>query len=224
MALKRYNENTPRIRGVLFDMDGLVLDSEKLFCHFWAEAARCYGFPMTFAQGMGMRSLGRQKAQEKLYSYFGPEADYDKIRNKRIELMESYIGSHGVDLKAGIRELLDYMDKHGIPGAITSSSPVERIRKYLAFHGLDSRFAALCSGHDVPRGKPEPDIYLHGAAQLGLRPEECLALEDSPAGILSACRAGCISVMVPDLDQPDAETEKLLYAKADSLADIIELL
>ena len=224
MALKRYNENTPRIRGVLFDMDGLVLDSEKLFCRFWAEAAQFYGFPMTFAQGMGMRSLNSRAAQEKLRSYFGPEADYAAIRSKRIELMEAYIAENGVELKPGIRELLDPMDARGIPGAITSSSPVERIGKYLAFHGLEHRFAALCSGHDVPRGKPEPDIYLHGAARLGLRPEECLALEDSPAGVLSASRAGCVTVMVPDLDQPDEVAEKMLHARADSLADVIKLL
>ena len=224
MALYRYTENTPRIRGVLFDMDGLVLDSEKLFCRFWAEAGRFYGFPMTFEQGMGMRSLNSKAAQEKLWSYFGPEADYVAIRGKRIELMEAYIAENGVDLKPGIRELLERMAQLGIPGAITSSSPVERIRKYLAFHGLDSRFAALCSGHDVPRGKPEPDIYLYGAARLGLRPGECLALEDSPTGILSAWRAGCVTVMVPDLDQPEEATEKMLHAKADSLADIIQLL
>ena len=76
----------------------------------------------------------------------------------------------------------------------------------------------------VEKSKPEPDIYLHGAASLGLKPEECLALEDAPAGLLSAYRAGCLPVMIPDLDQPGEETRKLLFAKADSLADIINIL
>ena len=76
----------------------------------------------------------------------------------------------------------------------------------------------------MPNGKPAPDIYLHGAASLGLPAESCLALEDSPTGILAAYRAGCVTVMVPDLDQPDGETEKLLSAKADSLLDVIGLL
>ena len=224
MAYIIFNENTPRIRGVLFDMDGLVLDTEKLFCRFWAEAGQFYGFPMTFAQGMGMRALARPAAEAKLHSYLGPEADYVQIRAKRIELMEAHIAKHGVDLKPGIRELLDYLHTNGIACAITSSSPTERIRRYLGFHGLDTRFDVLCSGHDVPNGKPAPDIYLHGAAALNLPPESCLALEDAPTGILAAHRAGCITVMVPDLDQPDSQTKKLLCAKADTLSDVIGLL
>ena len=111
-----------------------------------------------------------------------------------------------------------------IAAAITSSSPTDRIRAHLGFLGLYHRFARICSGHEVPRGKPAPDIYLHGAASLGLPPEECLALEDAPTGIRSAYDAGCLTAMIPDQDQPSAETTALLYAKADSLADIIGLL
>ena len=224
MAYEIFNENTPRIRGVLFDMDGLVLDTEKLFCRFWAEAGQFYGFPMTFEHGMGMRALGREQAEAKLKSFLGPDADYTAIRSKRIELMDAYIAEHGVDLKPGIRELLDYLHANGVKCAITSSSPLERIQKYLSFHGLDTQFDDLCSGHDVPNGKPAPDIYLHGAASLGLKPEECLALEDAPSGIESAFRAGCHPVIIPDLDQPSEETLSHCYARADSLTDIIGFL
>ena len=212
------------IRGVLFDMDGLVLDSEKLYSRFWMEACHFFGFPMTYEQSLAMRALNAQLGEATLKRFFGPDIRYLPTRDKRIELMEVYVDEHGVDLKPGIVELLDYLDAQGIPAAITSSSPISRIRKYLAKHGLDTRFAALCSGRDVPHGKPEPDIYLHGAAALGLKAEECLALEDAPAGILSAYRAGCLPVMIPDLDQPNEETKALLYAKADSLADVIPLL
>jgi len=224
MAYTLYSENTPRIRGVLFDMDGLVLDTEKLFCRFWAEAGQFYGFPMTFEQGMGMRALGRVQAETRLKSYLGDEADYTAIRAKRIALMDAYIAENGVDLKPGIRELLDYLQAKGIACAITSSSPIQRIQRYLSFHGLDTHFDALCSGHDVSNGKPAPDIYLHGAASLGLQPEACLALEDAPSGIESAWRAGCHPVIIPDLDQPSAQTLSRCFAKADSLADIIDLL
>jgi HAD superfamily hydrolase (TIGR01509 family) len=179
---------------------------------------------MTFEHGMGMRALGRIQAEAKLKSFLGPDADYTAIRSKRIQLMDAYITENGVDLKPGIRELLAHLHAEGIRCAITSSSPIERIRRYLSFHRLDSEFDALCSGHDVPNGKPAPDIYLHGAASLGLNPEECLALEDAPSGIESAYRAGCHTVIIPDLDQPSAETLSRCFAKADSLADIIDLL
>lgn len=212
------------IRGVLFDMDGLVLDSEKLYTRFWMEAACDLGYPMTLEQALGMRSLNRDAGQQKLWEYFGPGISYPQVRSRRIELMDAYIAEHGIDPKPGIFELLDYLNKHNIACAITSSSPMENIRRHLSAHGLLHRFDRLCSGYEVPNGKPAPDIYLHGAAALGLKPEECLALEDSPTGILSAFRAGCLPVMIPDQDQPDSATTALLFAKADSLSDVITLL
>ena len=224
MAITLYNENTPRIRGVLFDMDGLVLDTEKLYTRFWMEALHFYGFPMTYEQALKMRAANTQLSTEILRNFFGPTVDYHLCRAKRIELMDAYIGQHGVEPKPGIYELLDVLDAKGIPAAITSSSPTDRIEQHLGSLNLLHRFAKICSGYDVPWGKPAPDIYLHGAATLGLRPEECLALEDAPTGILSAYRAGCVTVMIPDQDQPDADTQKLLHAKADSLVDIVSLL
>ena len=224
MAITLYNENTPRIRGVLFDMDGLVLDTEKLYTRFWAEAGRLCGFPMEITHALAMRSLGADLGQQKLQSFFGPAADYTTIRKKRIELMDAYIAEHGIEIKPGIFELLDALDAMGIPAAITSSSSQTLIRRHLMPHNLYHRFAKICSARDVPNGKPAPDIYIYGAQSLGLRPEECLALEDSPTGILAAHRAGCVAVMIPDLDQPDEETKKLLHAKADSLMDVISLI
>lgn len=212
------------IRGILFDMDGLVLDTEKLYTRFWVEAGRFYGFPMELEHGLALRSLGHELGQERLRSFFGPSVDYQQIRAKRIELMDAYIAENGIAPKPGIFELLDWLQARGIATAITSSSTVENIQRHLTSQGLYHRFDRVCSGHQVPNGKPAPDIYLHGAASLGLPPEECLALEDSPTGILSAYRAGCHPVIIPDLDQPTEETFRLCYAKADSLLDIIDLL
>lgn len=204
-------------------MDGLVVDTEKLYSRFWREACGFYGFEMTYEQSLRMRGLGGQAGEAMLHSFFGPDADYMMLRNKRIELMDAFVEEHGVELKPGIFELMDFLEERNIPAAITSSSPIPRIRKFLAPYGLDTRFAALCSGRDVPRGKPAPDIYLAGAAALGLPAEHCLALEDAPAGIESAFRAGCLPVMVPDLDPPRPETAAMLYAKADSLLEIPKL-
>ena len=218
-----YKEKSP-VRGVLFDVDGVILDTECLYSRFWMEACHFYGFPMTKAQSLQMRSLNKTAGQEKLRALFGPAADYTTIRQKRIELMDAFVEKEGVTAKPGIYTLLDALDERGIPCAITSSSPQQRLESYLTPLNLYHRFKKVISGYDVPRGKPEPDIYLRGAAELGLPPETCLALEDSPAGILSAYRAGCLPVLIPDQDTPGQDTLSLLYAKADTLTDVISLL
>ena len=221
--LTQYKEKSP-VRGVLFDVDGVILDTECLYSRFWMEACHFYGFPMTKEQSLQMRSLNKTAGQEKIHALFGPSADYATIRKKRIELMDAFVEKEGVAAKPGIYTLLDALEARGIPCAITSSSPQQRLENYLTPLNLYHRFAKVISGYDVPRGKPEPDIYLQGAAELGLSPKACLALEDSPAGILSAYRAGCLPVLIPDQDTPGQDTLSLLYAKADTLADVITLL
>lgn len=212
------------VKGVLFDMDGLVLDTEKLYTRFWMEAAGQMGFPMSWQQSLGMRSLNRNAGQEYLEKCFGKEVDYPAMRSLRIQLMDAFIAEHGVTAKPGIHRLLDDLEQRKIQSAITTSSPLQRIREYLTPLDLYHRFTKVCSGYQVKQGKPAPDIYLFGAQQIGKDPACCLALEDSPAGILSACRAGCLPVIVPDLDEPDEATLENCFAVADSLADVCDLL
>ena len=213
-----------KYKAILFDMDGVVLDTEKLYTRFWQEAAQSLGYPMTKEQALGMRSLNRGAGIAKMQSYFGENVDYTEIRNKRMELMDAFVEKEGVTIKPGIHELLAYLDEKGIKRAIATSSPLERTKLYLSSVGLVDRFDELVSGYMVEKGKPEPDIYLYAAAKLGLKPEECMVLEDSPTGIIAAHRAGCVPVMVPDQDEPDGEIKKLLYAVADGLTAVCKLL
>ncbi|MBR4027387.1 MAG: HAD family phosphatase [Lachnospiraceae bacterium] len=216
--------DTTTIRGILFDMDGLVLDTEKLYTRFWQEAAQYFGYPMTKEQALGMRSLNRNAGIAQLESYFGKGIDYEAIRNKRIELMNVFVEKEGVTLKSGIHKLLLYLKEKGIKTAIATSSPLERTKTYLSSVGLEHAFDELVSGYMVKQGKPEPYIYLYAAQKLGLKPEECMVLEDSPTGILAAYRANCIPVMIPDQDLPNEETKQMLYAEAESLESVIRLL
>ena len=219
------SDRDSKVCGVLFDLDGVVIDTEKLYTRFWMEASRDLGHPMTKEQALQMRSLGRGPSQEKLDLFFGPGVvDYMALRARRIELMDAFIAGYGVEEKPGIRALLALLREKGVPCAITSSSSIPVIRRHLGSLGLLEGFTALCSGKDVPRGKPAPDIYLHGAAAIGVAPENCLAIEDSPAGIEAAWRAGCLPIIVPDQDQPSEEVLQRSFAKADSLFDVMELL
>lgn len=212
------------IKGVLFDMDGVILDTEILYSHFWQEAANVLGYPMTRQQALGMRSLNKFFGTERIKSYFGPDASYTDIRNKRIELMDAFVEKEGVSEKVGIRELLAYLKEKGIKTSIATSSPMERAMKYLASVKLDDAFDQIITGNMVERGKPEPDIYVYAAKELGVPVENCLVIEDSPSGSIAGNRAGCVTVMIPDQDQPDEETKEVLFAKVDSLELIIDLL
>ena len=213
-----------KVCGVLFDMDGVVIDSERLFTRFWMESAADLGFPMTREQALQLRSLRREQGIEKMEAFFGPAANFDEIRAHRIELMAAHIARYGVDEKPGIRPLRALLKEQGIPCAITSSSALAVVRERLGRLGILDGFTALCSGKDVPNGKPFPDIYLAGAAAIGVAPERCLAIEDSPTGLEAAWRAGCMGVFVPDQDQPDDVTLSRCFARADSLLDVMELL
>lgn len=212
------------IQGVLFDMDGVILDTEKLYTRFWQEAARALGYPMTREQALGMRSMNRSEGERRLQSYFGMSVSYERIRNKRIELMNAFVEKEGVELKPGIRELLAYLKSKNIKTSIATSSPMERAIKYLGSFHLEKEFDEITTVYMVEKGKPEPDIYLYAAKKLGLCPQNCLVLEDSPTGIKAGSAAGCVTVMVPDQDQPDEETKKLLFASADNLEAVIALL
>ncbi len=213
-----------QVKGVLFDMDGVILDSEKLYTRFWLEASRAVGFPMTLAQVKGMRALNHTVAAERLRGYFGTEVDYGAMKAKRIELMDAYVAREGIQAKPGIQELLELLKANAIPVAIATASPIQRVEQYLEPLGLFREFDAICTAYDVPRGKPEPDIYLQAARMIGLEAGDCLAIEDSAAGIESAFRAGCMVTMVPDQDPPAQDTLPRLTLLADSLLDVAQAL
>ena len=213
-----------KIKAIFFDMDGLVLDTEKLYTRFWQEAGLVMGYPMTKQHALGMRSLNRDAGLAKMKSYFGESVDYDGTRQKRIELMEAFIQKEGVEVKPGLDVLLHYLKEQGIKTAITTSSPLERTISYLSMVGLEHSFDKLITGYMVKKGKPEPDIYLYASKQFGFEPSECMVLEDSPAGITAAYHAGCHPVMIPDQDEPTKEIEEMLFAKVKSLDLVVELL
>ena len=205
-------------------MDGVMLDSEKLYVRFWCEAAQSLGFPMKKEHALGIRSLARVFAVKKLQGWFGTEFDYDSVRNKRIELMDKYVAENGIEAKSGAKELLIWLKQNGYKTALATATPVDRASLYLKQVGLLEFFDVICSAREVKRGKPEPDIYLLAAKRLGLAPGECMALEDSQNGVRSAFAAGCKTVLVPDLDNPENELKGCLYAVADNLSAVKKLL
>lgn len=209
------------IKGVVFDMDGLMIDTEKLLSRFWCESARLHGFDMTHEIVLGIRSLASKYAEPKLKGIFGDSFDYQSVRATRIKLMNEYIEKNGIEKKKGLDELLCYLKSHGYKIAVATATDLTRTTLYLNKIGIFDYFDKIICGSMVTNGKPQPDIYLKACEELNLPPENCIALEDSPNGILSAYRAGCKPIMIPDLSQPDEETSKLLTGKFNSLDEVI---
>lgn len=212
------------IKAVIFDLDGTVLDTEKLLVKYWCKAANDFGFPMEREHALKLRSLARKYAEQLLKEWFGEDCDYMKLRNRRMELMTEHIDSYGLETKAYIKELLMYLGEHGYKRAVATATDLTRAGNYLKNVGLYNYFDDIISAHQVENGKPKPDVYLYAVDKLGFKPDECIAIEDSPNGVISASDAGCKTVMIPDLTEPDTELKKRLFAVCESALDVIDLL
>lgn len=212
------------IKAVVFDMDGLLLDTEKLLVKFWVQAANEAGFPMTRENALYMRSLHKSFAVPYLKEQFGENFDYAKIRARRMELMSGYLSESPLELKKGAKELLGFLRESGITAAVCTATDSERAFEYLKKADIFGFFDNIFSATTVKTGKPAPDIYLYAAKQLGLEPRECAALEDSPNGVMSAASAGFVTIMVPDLTEPDEELSKIIFRSAKELSDVVDII
>jgi len=211
------------IKAVLFDMDGTLIDTEKYYRIFWPMAMKEFGYDLTDEQVLSMRSLGRPFAPKQLKAWFGEELDYLAIKERRKVLMEECLEKNGIEVKKGAFEILAFLKEKGVKTAIATATDLERTGKYLKKTGLEGHFDQIISATMVAEGKPSPDIYQYACKQLGLEPKECLAVEDSPNGVLSAYRAGCKVVLIPDQTAPEEEIQDKVYAILESLDQISTL-
>ena len=138
--------------------------------------------------------------------------------------MSVYRDSHPVEKKRGADELLTYLKSHYFKTAVATASGETKAMTYLDEVGLLDYFDQIISTAMVPHGKPMPDVYQYACKCIGEKPEACIALEDSPNGLMAAYRAGCLPIMVPDLSQPDEKLSRILYGKAETLTDVIPYL
>jgi HAD superfamily hydrolase (TIGR01509 family) len=196
-----------RPRAVVFDMDGLMLDTEPLAARAWTEAATELG--IAFDASVTIRLVGRTftDCRDLIVEHHGDEYPVDALMAGWAVAYDAIVEREGVVLKAGLVELLDWLEAAGIAKAVATSTRRARAQAKLARATLLERFLAVIGGDDVARGKPEPDIFLAAARAIGHPPRDCLVLEDSTPGLRAALRAGMRAIVVPDLDRPPPEVD-----------------
>ncbi|HCI25781.1 MAG: HAD family phosphatase [Lachnospiraceae bacterium] len=204
-------------------MDGVLIDTEKHYNAAWCQAATEAGFPFTREHALLLRSCEAKEGEKLMQGIFGPSFDYYAIRERRRELVRERLAQYGLEKKPGVEETLRFLRAKGIKTAVATATALDITKSHLTTIGVCDLFDSIVSAKNVAHGKPEPDVYLYACEQIGERPQDCMAVEDSPNGIMAAYRAGLRTVMVPDLTQPDEELTKYLYACVNSLSDLCEL-
>ncbi|BAT20300.1 HAD family hydrolase [Asaia bogorensis] len=205
------------VRGVIFDMDGLLLDSESLGIEASMRAARQCGLSLPISLARAMIGLSEDKCFELVTEQCGVAGQAEKFFALQETCLSEMVGEGLLQLKPGALSLLDLLDARNIPRAIATSSSHARTTSHLAALAMPERFDAIVTRDDVSHGKPDPEPYTLAAARIGVTAELCLALEDSTVGVRAAVAAGMRVIMVPDLAEPDD------FARANALA-IVESL
>ena len=212
------------IRGVIFDMDGLMTDTEHLFLQQWSKVMKRMGYPEHQEIVRHCAGLNYPDSANYVREKLGTQFDYDGVLNKTSDLMSDYRAEHGIPVKPGLYHLMDFLDQEKIPYLVATTTEYLKARKRLEDIGVWERIRGVIAGDMVSRGKPDPEIYILACRQLSLPPENCLVLEDSRYGIKAAHLAGCLPVMIPDLHGPDHEVSPMLFALADSLDQVIPII
>jgi HAD superfamily hydrolase (TIGR01509 family) len=191
-----------RPEAVIFDMDGLMLDTEPLAARAWIDAAR--GLGLEFDASINHRLIGRSFADCRtiIGLHHGTGYPVDELMGAWHAAYDAIVQREGIAFKPGLPELLDWLDDARIVKAVATSTRRARAQAKLEMTGILSRFAALVGGDEVARGKPAPDIFVEAARRLGVSPSSCMVLEDSEPGMRGALAAGMLPVMVPDLLPP----------------------
>ena len=208
--------------AVVFDMDGLMLDSERAIIACLAQAAAEARHALPQSLWLAMVGNGDEACRRMLSERVGSEAA-DALLRRSGALYEVRVAA-GVPHRPGIGALLDWLQRRGVPRAVATSTRRPLALRKLGAAGLLGRFDAVCTGSDVAHPKPAPDVYLLAAAALGVAPARCLVLEDSPAGVRAALAAGMTPVQVPDMLEPDDEVRALGHRIVASLDEARMLL
>ena len=211
------------IQTVVFDMDGLIFDSERLYVDLYKRAEPEFGIDLPESAYIDCVGTTREKTREIILEYSaGAGLDFEAFRREIDRAFDEYRVNRGLPVKTGARELIEKLYSIGIPLGVASSSARNIVEANLKHADLFRYFSSIIGGDEITRGKPAPDIYQKSMSNLNAIPEKTLAFEDSEAGIYSALSAGMRVVAVPDLKRPPEEVLASVYRVFDDLRDALD--
>lgn len=213
-----------RIKTVIFDMDGVIFDSEVLICEIWDEIAKEYNLSNmdeVMVKCIGVNNAETEKIMKEEY---GEDFDYDFYRGISSQIYHSRYDDGKLPMKEGVFELLEFLKQNGYKTALASSTRIETVTNQLKAAGIYRFFDEVIGGDMVSKSKPDPEIFLKAAAKLNVSPSEAYVIEDSFNGIRAAYSAGCIPFMVPDMLKPDEEMRKKAEKIFESLLEVRDFL
>jgi HAD superfamily hydrolase (TIGR01509 family) len=212
------------IKLAIFDMDGLMFDTEVISLNSWLKVSQVHGYDLS--KDVILELVGRNKIDggKVMRNHLGQEFPYEKIYDDRVIDSEEFVLNNGVPIKEGLLELLDTLDNMGIKKAVATSTSRNRAEVILGKAGVLQRFDTIVCGDEIKRGKPDPDIFLKACGKIGVEPGSAIVLEDSEMGLIAANRAGIKCILIPDIKEPSQENEKLAYKRVKSLLNVIEML
>lgn len=212
------------IKAIIFDMDGTMIDTERIKEKAWVYAGNCLGIKIDDEILSQIRGTDKKYIKEFFCEQFQYSFDFNELYQLREKFIEKHIEKNGIVMKNGLIQTLEFLKNNHYKLAVASSSSMQKIQKYLTKINILNFFDVILGADDIKAGKPNPEIYQKAVEKLNVSKEECIGVEDSINGILALYRAGIKAIMIPDLEEPSKEIEMILYAKLNSLTDIITLL
>ena len=213
------------IKAVLFDMDGLMIDTESLSTEAFINSAKAQGYNMTKEETLKVLGFTKESIYQFWIDYFqGTNVDGKKLVDDHYEYIENVLYTVGPEKMPYVEELLKYLRENNYKIAVASSSDTADIKNNLEKTKLEKYIDEIASGAEVENGKPAPDVFLLAAKRLGVDPKDCLILEDSKAGIKAGKASGAMVFMVPDMFTVDKECEDTADRILTNLGEVIEIL